>query len=316
MESFEDKLAVVTGGGSGMGRELVVQLAAQGASVATCDVDAGALEETAGLAAAAATNKVRITTHQCDVSNEADVERFRDEVVAEHDTDYINLLFNNAGIGGGGSFVNGPRAAWERTFSVCWGGVYNCSRAFVPLLVASDDGYLVNTSSVNGFFASIGPGIPHTAYSTAKFAVKGFSESLLEDFRINAPHVKVAVVMPGHIGTNIVANSRKVHSPNADGEMTDEELEDMRRGLVLRGIPAEGLSADDLRGFMKMLETGFRENAPMTAAEATAVILDGVRNERWRILVGTDAHRLDEAVRTDPDNAYGPSGLTFQILGQ
>ena len=80
----------------------------------------------------------------------------------------------------------------------------------MPLLVASDDGYLVNTSSVNGFWASLGPGNPHTAYSAAKFAVKGFSEALIEDFRVNAPHVKVAVVMPGHIGTDIVSNSRRV----------------------------------------------------------------------------------------------------------
>ena len=109
---------------------------------------------------------------------------FRDEVVAQHATDHINLLFNNAGIGGGASFVNGDRAEWDRTFGVGWGGVYNCSRAFVPLLVASDEGYLVNTSSVNGFWACLGPGIPHTAYSTAKFAVKGFTEALVTDFRV------------------------------------------------------------------------------------------------------------------------------------
>ena len=144
--------------------------------------------------------------------------RFRDEVRgAQHETDHINLLFNNAGIGGGGSFLLADREEWDRTFGVCWGGVYNCSRAFVPLLVASDAGYLVNTSSVNGFWASLGPGIAHTAYSTAKFAVKGFSEALLEDFRINAPHVKVAVVMPGHIGTDIVLNTaaraRRLRTP-------------------------------------------------------------------------------------------------------
>ena len=80
----------------------------------------------------------------------------------------------------------------------------------MPLLVASDEGHLVNTSSVNGFWASLGPGMPHTAYSAAKFAVKGFTEALLEDFRLNAPHVGVSVVMPGHIGTEIVNNSRKL----------------------------------------------------------------------------------------------------------
>ncbi|HVE94179.1 MAG TPA: SDR family NAD(P)-dependent oxidoreductase [Acidimicrobiales bacterium] len=316
MESFEDKLAVVTGGGSGMGRELVVQLAREGASVAACDVNLGTLEETARLADSVATRKVRITTHQCDVSDENDVDRFRDEVVAEHDTDYINLLFNNAGIGGGGSFVAGPRSAWERTFGVCWGGVYNCSRAFVPLLVASDEGYLVNTSSVNGFWAALGPGIPHTAYSTAKFAVKGFSEALIEDLRINAPHVKVAVVMPGHIGTDIVANTRKVQSGTDSEEMSDAEVDGMRNLLAQRGVPVEGLTSDELRGFMKMFEAGFRDNAPMSAAQAATVILDGVRTDRWRILVGDDAVKLDTAVRADPERAY-EGGLNLQsIIGQ
>ena len=80
-------------------------------------------------------------------------------------------MFNNAGIGGGGSFVAGDRDEWDRTFGVCWGGVYNCCRAFVPLLVASDDGYLVNTSSVNGFWASLGPG--HPAHRVQRGQVRG-----------------------------------------------------------------------------------------------------------------------------------------------
>src|SRR6202020_2174840 len=88
-----------------------------------------------------------------------------------------------------------------------WCGVYYCARAFLPLLIASSEGVLVNTSSVNGLWASLGPGAPQTAYSTAKFAVRGFSEALIEDLRVHAPHVRVAVVMPGHIATNIVANS-------------------------------------------------------------------------------------------------------------
>ena len=138
------------------------------------------------------------------------MQRFRDEVLAQHVTDHVNLVFNNAGIGGGASFILASREEWDRTFEICWGGVYNGCRAFVPLLIAADEGHLVNTSSVNGFWASLGPGMPHTAYSAAKFAVKGFTEALLEDFRLNAPHVGVSVVMPGHIGTEIVNNSRKL----------------------------------------------------------------------------------------------------------
>jgi NAD(P)-dependent dehydrogenase (short-subunit alcohol dehydrogenase family) len=309
------RLAVVTGGGTGMGRELVVQLAAEGCSVAACDVNLDTLAETARLAEKGAPAGTRITTHECDVADERSVERFRDEVLSQHETDHINLLFNNAGIGGGGSFVAGPRADWDRTFGVCWGGVYACSRVFVPLLVASDEGYLVNTSSVNGFWASIGPGVPHTAYSSAKFAVRGFTEAMMEDFKVNAPHVKAAVVMPGHIGTEIVNNSRRIlgHAPE---QMSDDELEEMRRTMTARGLPVSSASADELREMARMMADGFRDNAPLTAADAATIILDGVRADRWRILVGDDAKLLDEAVRADPEAAYGPTGPTLgTVLG-
>ena len=88
--------------------------------------------------------------------------------LVSHDTDHIHLLFNNAGIGGGGSIVADDRAEWDRTFGICWGGVYHCTRAFLPMLLRADEGHVVNTSSVNGFWACLGPGIPHTAYSAAK----------------------------------------------------------------------------------------------------------------------------------------------------
>jgi NAD(P)-dependent dehydrogenase (short-subunit alcohol dehydrogenase family) len=305
------RLAVVTGGGTGMGRELVVQLAAEGCSVAMCDVNPEAMAETTRLAEKGAPTGTRITAHVCDVSDEGDVQRFRDEVVDQHETDHVNLVFNNAGIGGGGSFVAGSRDEWDRTFGVCWGGVYNCSRAFVPLLVASDDGYLVNTSSVNGFWASLGPGTPHTAYSSAKFAVKGFSEALLEDFRVHAPHVKVAVVMPGHIGTEIVNNSRRVHGRAEPEDMTDAELEEVRADFARRGMPMGEVAGNDLRKMIRMFGEMFRDTAPMTAAAAATVILDGVRASEWRILVGEDAHAMDSAVRANPESVYGPSGLNL-----
>ena len=314
MESFEGKIAVVTGGGTGMGRELVVQLATAGASVAACDVNADNLATTLKLAGEAGPDGIRLTGHECDVSDAASVGRFRDEVVAQHETDHINLLFNTAGIGGGSSFVETPVDEWERTFGVCWGGVYNCSRAFVPLLVASDDGYLVNTSSVNGFWAAILPGTPHTAYSSAKFAVKGFSEALIEDFRVNAPHVKVAVVMPGHIGTDIVINSRKIHGGPEPEDMTADDLDRVRKDIVRRGFPVNQLSDEQVRAMVRALGDGFRTSAPMTAAQAATVILDGVRNDEWRILVGDDAKALDERVRSDPWTVYDPGGISLASL--
>ncbi len=228
VDSFAGKLAVVTGGGSGMGRELVRQLAAQGCSVAACDWHEDAVAATAVMAGAGAPPGVRASGHACDVSDEAQVLRFRDELLQEHARDHVDLVFSNAGIGSGGSsFISDPREQWERTFEIDWWGVYYCARAFVPLLIASGDGVLVNTSSVNGFWASLGPGVPNSAYSTAKFAVKGFSEALIEDLRANAPQVRVAVVMPGHVGTDIVANSLRAGGLPAPEQMSDAQVAEL-----------------------------------------------------------------------------------------
>ena len=199
MEDFKNKIAVVTGGGTGMGRELVLQLADDGCHVSMCDVIEENMQETFDIATKQYPN-VTITKHICDVSSEEDVIRFKDEVLEQQDTNHVNLLFNNAGIGGGGSFIHSSREEWEKCFAVCWYGVYYCSRAFMPSIIASEEAHIINTSSINGFWASLG-GTPHTSYSAAKFAVKGFSEALIDDFRVNAPHVGVSVVMPGHIGT-------------------------------------------------------------------------------------------------------------------
>ena len=182
MKDFKGKTAVVTGGGTGMGRELARQLAAEGCHVAMCDVSSATMEVTRKLCEPYGT---KIITFVADVSNEAQVTAFAAAVSRE--VDHINLLFNNAGIGGGGSFVAGDRALWEETFGVCWGGVYYTTGAFPPLLMKAREGHIVNTSSVNGFWASIGRSRPHTAYSAAKFAVKGFTEALMTDLAINAP---------------------------------------------------------------------------------------------------------------------------------
>lgn len=281
MKDFSGKLAVVTGGGSGIGRALICALAAQGCSVAMCDIRLEGQLETKRLAEEVAPQGVKITAFVADVSNPAQVQAFRDDVLAQHQADHIHLLFNNAGISGGGSFINDSQASWERTFNVCWGGVYNNTRAFLPLLIKASEAHLINVSSVNGFWASLGPDSVHTAYSAAKFAVKGFSESLINDLRLNAPHVKISVVMPGHIGTSIALNS------------------------MMEGY---GKSAEDLPEEMQRLAEEFRTRglSPDAAAE---VILTGVRSERWRILVGADAAWLDQAVRAEPEKAYEPDFL-------
>ena len=309
VDSFSGKLAVVTGGGSGMGRELVRQLAGQGCSVAACDLNPDDVAEAAAMAREAAPPGIRVTSHDCDVSDEGQVLRFRDELLEEHATDHVDLVFSNAGIGGGSSFISDSRQEWERTFAIDWWGVYHCARAFVPLLMASSDGILVNTSSVNGFWASLGPGAPQTAYSTAKFAVRGFSEALIEDLRANAPHVRVAVVMPGHVGTDIVTNSLRARGLPEPEHMSDAQLEeliprDTQAKLIGAGVLAEGASAGDLRQLLVRANADFRDKAPVSAAEAVTIILDAVRSGSWRILVGEDARKIDAAVRAKPEAAY------------
>lgn len=275
-DDLAGSIAVVTGGGDGIGRALTVRLAELGCHVAACDINDERLATTKDLADADAPDGTRVTIHHCDVSHEPDMLAFRDAVMAEHDTGHVDLVFLNAGVAGGGSMFADSRHAWELTFGVCWFGVYFGTRAFLPLLVESEKGHLINTSSVNGFHASLGPTRPHTSYSAAKFAVKGFSEALITDLRVNAPHVGVSVVMPGHIGTGIAENTVTAHAE----EETTKQYGEMS----------------------KM----FRESAITSAAEAAEVMIDGAMARRWRILIGPDADLLDQAVRADPEQAYEP----------
>ena len=294
MKDFAGKIAVITGGGTGMGRELARALSAEGCSVAMCDVSEANMAETKRLCLAAAPQGTAVSTHRADVAIEAEMNAFADAVRAEFDTDRIHLLFNNAGVAGGGSFVAGDRAAWERTFAICFYGVIHGVRAFLPLLKNAHEARIVNTSSVNGFWATLGPDRPHTAYSAAKFAVKGFTEALQEDLAMHAPQITCSVVMPGHIGTEIVGNSMRIQ-----GGVSDE----MNFAQEEPGADSATLSEDQM---IELANAGFRDTAPMSSAEAAKVILDGVRAGKWRILVGKDAEFLDQQVRADPENAYTP----------
>ena len=303
MKDFAGKIAVITGGGTGMGRELARQLVAEGCNVAMCDVSADNMAETKRLCEVEKLPQgLRVTTHVADVSIEDQLKRFRDELIDQQKTDHVHLLFNNAGIGGGGSLFTNTREQWERTFNICWGGVYLGVRTFLPLLVKADEAHIVNTSSVNGFWASIGMGVPHTAYSAAKFAVKGFSEALINDLRLNAPHVKCSVVMPGHIGTSIVSNTRQVI--NGSDRLSANDLLQARQRFKGMGLDADAMSDDEIQQRASDRARIFRDEAPTTAAQAAKIILDGVKAQRWRILVGDDAHKLDELVRQAPEKAY------------
>jgi hypothetical protein len=302
MKDFSGKYAAITGGGTGMGRELALQLVAEGCNVAMCDVSAANMAVTKRLCAEAAAQGTRVATFVADVSDEDQMLAWAASVQRELQTDRIHLLFNNAGIGGGGSVVNGDRAQWDKTFAVCWGGVLNGVRTFLPLMMKAVEAHIVNTSSVNGFWASIGPGRPHTAYSAAKFAVKGFSEALITDLAMNAPHVKVSVVMPGHIGTEIVHNSRKILT----GSENEVDVAAARKMIAAWGIDTSSLTDDQVRDAVIAQADTFRDSAPTTAAQAAKIMLDGVKADKWRILVGPDAEFLDARVRANPEGAYTP----------
>ncbi|MCC7364086.1 MAG: SDR family NAD(P)-dependent oxidoreductase [Dehalococcoidia bacterium] len=305
MDNFSGKIAVITGGGTGMGRELARQLVAQGASVAMCDLLADNVAETKRICEADGLRPgARVTTHIADVADEQAMLRFAAEVARDHATDHIHLLFNNAGIGGGASFINAPRAEWDRVFNICWNGVYLSCRAFMPMLLKADEGAVVNTSSANGFWAALGPNIPHTAYSAAKFAVKGFTEALINDFRNNAPHLKAHIVMPGGVGTPIGLNSRRILVGD-NVPLTEFEKGEMRKRFATLGIPG-AMEMDEpalLEAQQEMIKR-FETMAPTTAAGAATIILDGVKAGRWRILVGEDVTRLDKRVRQNPEVAY------------
>jgi NAD(P)-dependent dehydrogenase (short-subunit alcohol dehydrogenase family) len=308
MQDFAGKYAVITGGGTGMGRELARQLVAEGCNVAMCDVSADAMAETKRLCEAEKLPQgLRITTHVADVSIEEHYIRFRDELIEQQKTDKIHLLFNNAGIAGGGSMITNSRAQWERTFNICWGGVYLGVRTFLPLLLKADEGHIVNTSSVNGFFALGGGGRPHTAYSAAKFAVKGFTEALITDLRLNAPHIKCSVVMPGHIGTPILSNTLVVL--NGTDRLTPEQLLQARRYMKARGLAVDTMSDEQVQTITQDRARAFRDEAPVTAAQAAKIILDAVKAGQWRILIGDDAHKLDSWVRREPEQTYTPEAL-------
>jgi NAD(P)-dependent dehydrogenase (short-subunit alcohol dehydrogenase family) len=162
--------------------------------------------------------------------------------------------------------------------------------------------------------------VPQTAYSTAKFAVRGFTEALIEDLRSNAPQVRVALVLPGHVGTNIVTNSLIARGLPAPEHMSDAQAEELvppgvREALAQAGALPEKPTAEDLRQFLVRANAGFRDKAPVSAAQAATIILDGVRAGTWRILIGEDATMIDQRVRAKPEIAYDYAELFAGLTG-
>lgn len=306
MQELTGKIAVVTGGGTGIGRALVLQLVAEGCHVAFCDVIEPNVNETIKLCSSDNPRGATVTAFICDVADESQVQRFFEDVKTRHSTDHINLLINNAGVNGGGSFVQSPREEWERTFNICWTGVYLVTRTFLPLLLKSNEGHLVNMSSANAIRPVLGGQVPHTAYSTAKFAVRGFTESLIHDFRYNAPHLNVSVVMPGHTGTGIMSNSMQILGQNQPSDWTTEDIEKAKTRWEIAGVEnAQDLTDEQVRANgAKEIED--MQELGLPPSEAANTILKGVKDNTWRILIGNDTVSLDKVVRESPETAYDP----------
>ena len=166
------KLAVVTGAGGGIGGALAERLVTSGCDLALCDIDPATLQATVERCTRLRPD-ARITSAVVDVSDRAALDRFAATVREAQGTDHVDLLFNNAGVGGGESLLSSSEAEWDRTFDITWGGVYRTTRAFLALLVAAPSAVIVNVASINAVWATLGRGNPVNAYASAKFAVRG-----------------------------------------------------------------------------------------------------------------------------------------------
>ncbi|MEE2731502.1 MAG: SDR family NAD(P)-dependent oxidoreductase [Pseudomonadota bacterium] len=261
MKNLQGKVAAITGAGSGIGQALAVELAKLGCELALSDKNEAGLQDTVGQLQSMGT---RSNSTVLDVADRAAVYAWADQVVAEHGR--VNLIFNNAGVALSETVeaMTYENLEWLMNINF-WGVVYG-TKAFLPYLKQSGEGHVVNVSSVFGMI-----GVPtQSAYNAAKFAVRGFTESLREEMEIEGANVMVSCVHPGGIKTNIVRSGRI-------GEVGKA-------------------STSDRDKMVKM----FDKAARTTPKQAALTIIDGVRKNKPRILIGTDAHVIDSVQRLLP----------------
>ncbi len=261
MKNFKDKVAVVTGAGSGMGRHLAIQLSQAGAHLALNDYNPDTLRETEQLVQSSG---VQVMTSVFDTSKKDAVYQFADEVKSKFG--HVDIVINNAGVGLGkvnGMDIKYQDFEWVMDINF-WGMVYG-TKAFIPLLKDRPEASIVHLSSLFGLV-----GIPYqTAYCASKFAIRGFSESLRAEMMVEAPHIVITSVHPGGINTSIAQNSK----------------------LPLGGDPGEHRKAN--KQFQKLLK--------MPPERAAEIILNGIKKKKTRVLVGRDATSFDRIARWFPN---------------
>jgi NADP-dependent 3-hydroxy acid dehydrogenase YdfG len=262
--SVNGKVAVVTGAGSGIGRALALELDRRGARVSGCDVDERGLKETA----AACTGQLHAAV--VDMGDRDAVLDYAEQASAHFGA--VNQVYNNAGIAFAAPVLESQWADYERVLRVNLHGVIHGTQAFLPHLVASGDGHVVNVSSLNGYFAQ--PNMSH--YCASKFAVRGFTEALRAEMLLDKLPVRVSVVHPGGVATSIADNALQ-HARDLGHEVNAEHE---ARTKVYRD---------------KLLR--------LDAGQAARIIVDGVERNQPRIRVGSDAVAVDRLVRLLPGTA-------------
>jgi len=271
MKTFKDKVAVITGAGSGMGRYLAILLAKDGADIVACDVNKETLDETVEMLRK---HNVSVSSHLLDVADKEAIEALPQKVVDQHGK--VDLVFNNAGVSTGKHFKDMEEENWDWVMDINLHGVINSTRAFIPHLKDRPEAAIINTSSIFGMVAVPG----QTVYHATKFAVRGFTESLALEMAETNENLQVHCVHPGHVGTNIVANSRM------DEESYKESLEQENNSSIFtRNRPAT----------IEEMAESFKEGG-MHPSKAAQIILNGVKiHDGLKVDRSTGGH-LDENV--------------------
>ena len=274
MKDFKNKVAVITGSGSGMGRELAIELANAGANIALVEINEETLNETAELLKK---YNVGVSKHIVDVGNKQAVFDLPEKVIEEHGS--VDMVFNNAGVALSSTVENSTDEDWEWGLGILLHGVINGTRAFLPFLKDRPEAAIINTSSIFGLLS-----VPNQSiYHVGKYGVRGFTESLALEMKMEKSNVEVYSVHPGHIGTNIA----NIGAKNGKFDF-DEDAED---GPNLFGAQAKTVE-----------EAGqlFKDKAPINANTAAKIILKNIKKKNKRSLVGSDAYADDLIQRIFP----------------